>query len=143
MSIKTKTTTVAALAALTLPSAALAHGGDKGKHRGHHGGHGGVVLAGTDVSGLAVTDGKLTGPLTLDPVFASRKALRTFGLTREKVKSEETIQVGAAGDDVRVKYKGLEATDAIAPTDVISIQAKKNRETGALDIRKIVIWRKK
>jgi hypothetical protein len=170
MSIKTKTTTVAALAALTLPSAALAHGGekngrghdndhagtsdsrgdqgargdcgDKGGHHGWHQGRRAFFLTGTDVAGLTVTDGKLAGPITLDPTFASAKAFKTLGLTRDKVKSEETIQVGAAGDDVEVKYKGLQATDAIAPTDYIAIFAKTDRETGALDIKKIKVWRK-
>lgn len=167
MSIKTKTTTVAALAALTFPAAALAHGGDKDKqpggdragaadHRGHQHGHKGgkgkhhgwghgrraFFLAGTEATGLSVVDGKLASPITLDPQIASAKALKALGIDRAKVKGEDTVAVGTAGDAVEVKYKGLAPTDPIAPTDHVAIFAKTDRVTGAIDIKKIKVWRK-
>jgi uncharacterized protein YdeI (BOF family) len=161
MSIKTKTTTVAALAALAIPSAALAHDGDKGKHRGHdsdkagqaesRGGHGkhhgwskgrGFLLAGVDVTALNVTDGKLTAPITIDPIAANRKARTLLQLTKEKLKGEDTVAVGTAADAVKVKYHGLTAADALLATDIVKIQGKVDRKTGALDITKIHVVRR-
>ena len=171
MSIKTKTTTAAALAALAVPSAALAHDGDKGKHKGHdkdrsaqvdkrggdHGSKGdrgakgkhhgwskgrGFMIAGVDVTALNVTDGKLTAPITLDPIAANRKARTLLDLTKAEIKGEDTVAVGTADDAVKVKYHGLAPTDALQPTDIVKIQGKVDSKTKALDITKIHVVRR-
>src|SRR4051812_3579728 len=109
MSTKTKTTTAAAIAALALPSAALAHDGhgagksrsddgtttqqqrgaehangtkDHGWHKGWTKGKRSFVLFGTKASGLSVTDGKLGGPITLDPRSGNKAARIFLKLTR-------------------------------------------------------------
>jgi hypothetical protein len=165
MSTKTKTTTVAALAALVLPTAALAHDGeqkgqrsgerDRQEQRSERGDRGhdrkghkrfggrGFLVAGVDAANLSVSpEGKLAGPLTVDPVAASRSARKLLELTREELRGEGTVTFGVAGDDVKLRYRGLTATDALTATDVVSVVGKINRKTGALDIKKIQITRR-
>lgn len=170
MSTKTKITSAAALAALALPTAALAtdgpgkgrghdrggdgarseqHRGDdgrrghhKGRHHGRHGGRHAFVVAGVSAAGLTVTDGRLAGPITLDPTAANRGAAKLLQLTREKLAGQDTVTFGTAGDGVRVQYKGLAATDALKPTDAVKVYGKVDRATGALDIKQIKVKRK-
>jgi hypothetical protein len=166
MSTKTKTTAAAAIAALTLPGAALAHDGEKGRdhgqkhaaehrsddrgdrgergkhgkrHRWHHGRRA-FVLAGVDATGLSVTDGKLAGPLTLDPLRANKKARRLLDLTKAEIRGEDTVTFGEAGDEVRVKYIGLPEGEAPQPTDVVMVFGKVRK--GELNIKKIWVKRK-
>ena len=154
MSTKTKTTAVAALAALTLPAGALAHGGDRAdqahktnterkSHKTHkaHKAHGkAFVVKGVDAANLTVTDGALAGPLTLDPTSANRHARRALELTKAELRGEDTVTFGTAGDKLVIRYVGLQSTDALAPTDVVKVIGKVNR-AGVLDIRKITVKR--
>jgi hypothetical protein len=178
MTTKTKITTAAALAALAAPAAALGHGGDgdrKGKgserakagqeqreersakrrdgdrrHRGHHHGRRAFIVHGADATGVAVTDGKLAGPITLDPTAASKGAKRFLDLTKAELRGEDTVTFGTAGDETRIRYVGLEKTDAIQPTDRVLVKGKLRRvrdeekaaATKTLDIQKIVVVRK-
>lgn len=133
--------------------------GDRGEHRGHgkHKGDKGArgwrsddwfrhgrkafVVSGTDASGLTVTDGKLAGPITLDPQLVSRGAAKLLNLTKEQVRGEDTITFGTAGDAVLVKYKGLTATDALQPTDRVTVFGKV--KDGTLDVKYVKVWRAK
>jgi hypothetical protein len=164
MSTKTKTTAAAAIAALTLPAAALAHDGEKGRghdkqqrseqrdarsERGDHGkrhgwkhGRRAFVLAGVDATGLTVTDGKLAGELTIDPLHASKGARRLLELSKDEIRGEDTVSFGTAGDEVRVKYKGLPEGEAPKPTDIVTVFGKIERKTGELDIKKIWVKRR-
>jgi hypothetical protein len=182
MQTKTKITTVAALAALTVPAAAFGHGGGDGErgksaehasktgqeqrsesrargearrrdgddHRGKHKrwrhGKRAFVIGGVDATGVTVTDGKLAGPITLDPVLATRGAKKFLELTKTELRGEDTVTFGTAGDEVRIRYVGLESTDAIQPTDRVFVKGKLRRQEGSdtktLDIKKIVVLRK-
>jgi hypothetical protein len=159
MSTKTKTTAAAAMAALALPAAALAHDGEKGrghdkdrheqrddsrgKHKQHsrHEGRRAFVLAGVDATGLTITDGRLAGELTVDPIGANRGARKLLDLTKDEIRGEDTVKFGTAGDAVRVKYKGLPEGEAPKPTDVVTVFGKIDRRSKALDIKKIWIKR--
>ena len=162
MSTKTKTITAAAVAAaVALPTGALAADG-KGKGHEKHGdtqaehqpGHGkqkskskagskgkGFTLAGVDVANLNVTDGKLTAPIVIDPTSANRQARTLLKLTKDELRGEDTVEVGTADDAVVVKFRGLTATDTLLPTDVVKIQGKVDRRTGALDVKSIKVVR--
>lgn len=152
MSTKTKTTAVAALAALTLPAGALANGGDRSdeahktnaerkaqKAKKAHKGKA-FVVKGVDAANLTVTDGALAGALTLDPTSANKHARTKLDLTKTELRGEDTVSFGTAGDKVLVKYVGLQSTDALAPTDVVKVIGKVNR-AGELNIRKITVTR--
>jgi hypothetical protein len=161
MSMKTTTTAAAALAAIALPGAALAHDGEKergskgrehagakhaerdGEHapRRHHSKGRAFVVRGVDLSDLSVTDGKLAGALKLDPTAANRHARKLLGLTKAKLAGGDIVALGGTGDAVRVKYHGLTATDALQPTDVVKVHGKVSRKGGKLDIRKITVKR--
>jgi hypothetical protein len=166
MSTKTKTIAAAAIAALALPTAALAHDGDKDRghckdrgaerseqrsvrgddHRGKH--HGwkhrrkAFVLAGVDATGLSVADGKLAGQLTVDPIHANKGARRLLDLGKDEIRGEDTVSFGTAGDEVRVKYRGLPEGEAPQPTDVVMVFGKIDRSSGELDIKKIWVKRR-
>jgi hypothetical protein len=115
---------------------------DRGKHKGRHHGRKAFVLAGVDAANLSVSaDGKLAGPLTVDPLAANRGARKLLNLTKEQIAGEDTVAFGVAGDGVKVKYKGLVATDALQATDVVTVLGKVDRTSGALDIKKISIKR--
>lgn len=115
--------------------------GDRGWRGEHWFKHGrkAFVVSGTDASGLTVTDGKLAGPITLDPQLVSRGAAKLLNLTKEQVRGEDTIAFGVAGDAVHVKYKGLTATDALQPTDRVTVFGKVR--DGVLDVKHIKVWR--
>ena len=148
--MKNKTIAAAALAALTLPGAALADGSDRAaeahkknserkaqKSHGHKGKA--FVVKGVDASGLTITDGALAGALTLDPTSANKHARTFLALSKADVKGEKTASLGTAADAVIVKYVGLTATDAILPTDRVKVIGKVSGTT--LDIRKITVKR--
>ena len=152
MSIKTKTTTAVALAALAVPGAALAEkpaqpgkqGQDKaaaqqGKAQGKAKQRA-IVVRGVDVANLTVTDGKLAGAITLDPTSANRHARRLLDLSKDELRGEDTITLGAAGDAVVLRYVGLSSTDALQATDVVKVIGRRTR-AGELDIRKITVIR--
>ena len=113
----------------------------------------GFTIAGVDLAGLTVTDGKLTGPITLDPTAANKHARTSLDLTATELAGEDTVTFGAADDAVKVSYEGLTATDAIQPTDTVKVIGKVVRTRtkskgskpaftyGAIDIRKVVITR--
>jgi hypothetical protein len=161
MSTKTKTTAAAAVAALAFPAAALAHDGhkhgkghdkqrsekrhDRGDHGKRHGwSHGkrAFVVSGVDATGVTVTDGKLAGQITLDPQHASKGARKLLELTKTELRGEDTVTFGTAGDEVRVKYRGLPEGTAPTATDVVTVFGKISRKDGTLDIKKIWIKRK-
>lgn len=167
--MKTKKMIAAAtMAALAVPTTALATGpghdddhgkrgkgheqrsddrGDRGERgdRGHRGdswvkrGRKAFVLTGVDASGLTVTDGKLTGAITLDPTAANRGARALLDLTKQEIAGEDTVSFGTAGDAVRVRYRGLTATDALQPTDRVSVLGK--IRDGVLDLKAIKVSR--
>jgi ABC-type Zn2+ transport system substrate-binding protein/surface adhesin len=177
MSVKTKTMTIAALAALTVPAAAAADKpsqGETGKSRGAEHSHGakhshgaehnhgaehshraehshkdgakakkakgkGFVVKGVDFGGATLTDGALAGALTLDPTSANRHARRLLELKRTAIAGEDTVTFGKAGDKVRVRYVGLQSTDALLATDVVKVVGKV--KGGELDLRTITIKR--
>ena len=153
MSIKTKTTAAAALAALALPTAALAEG-SHGKSADAHKRHAehqaqkskrvkskAFVVSGVDLANLAVnTESELTGPLTLDPTSANKHARKVLELTKTELRGEDTVTFGEADDKVVLRYVGLQSTDAILPTDRVKVIGKVNRE-GEIDIRKITVKR--
>jgi hypothetical protein len=114
----------------------------KGWKKKHRRAHRAFVLIGVKASGLDVTGGKLAGPVTLDPVAANRKARKVLELTREVLRGEDTIQVGTAGDEVKLKLKGVESAAAIQPADVVKISGTVDRKTGALDIKHIHVKRR-
>src|SRR4051794_4895681 len=117
--MKTKLIATTAIAALALPAVAGAEKpakpakAPKTQTTKTHG----FSLAGTKAQGLAVTDGKLTAPFTLDPKSANRWARTFLQLTKSDVRGDKTAELGTAGDAVIVKYVGLSSTDALQPTD--------------------------
>jgi hypothetical protein len=153
MSMKTKTLTAVTLAALTVPGAALADGSDRAaeahkknseRHAQKSHNHGpkakAFVVKGVDAENLAVTDGALAGPLTLDPTSANKHARRALELTKTELRGEDTVTFGTAGDKLVIKYVGLQSTDALQATDVVKVIGKVNRD-GELNIRKITVKR--
>jgi hypothetical protein len=104
----------------------------------------GFSVAGVDLTGLTVTDGKLAGALTLDPTSANKHARTLLDLTKTEIAGQDTVQLGTAGDAVLVRYKGLTATDALQPTDRVKVIGKvigRKSATPTLDIRKITVTR--
>jgi hypothetical protein len=97
------------------------------------------TLKGVDVAGLTVTDGKLAGPVTLDPTSANRFARTFLDLTKAELKGEDTVTLGTAADAVLISYNGLTATDALQPTDTLKVIGRV--KDGTLDIRKLVVTR--
>jgi hypothetical protein len=142
-----------AMAALAVPAAAVADKSDE------HGSKGksdaaeqhaktkkakkqharGFALKGISATGLTVTDGKLAGPVTLDPTSANRWARTFLQLSKADLKGTKTVQVGTAADAVRITYIGLTAGEAPKPTDTVKVLGRVNQ--GALDITKIVVKR--
>ena len=134
-----------------------AHQAKRGDHRGgHHKGHQGrqhrpgfVVKGSTAATALPVTDGKLTGPLTLDPTAANNHARKFLAFSKEDLRGTKTATFGETGDEVKVRYKGLSSTDALQPTDVVKVIGKVKRTRnadgtktyGPLDIRFITVKR--
>ena len=100
----------------------------------------GFTVGGVKLSGLTVTDGKLGGPLTLDPTSANKHARTFLELSKTDLKGDKTVSLGTAADAVKVTYEGLTATDAVQPTDRVKVIGKLSGST--LDIRKIVVKRK-
>ena len=147
MNMKTKTLTAVSIAALAVPGAALAEGkghGKSGKAKTTHAKKGpkakAFTVKGVDAANLAVTDGKLAGPLTLDPTSANKHARVALTLTKTELRGEDTVTFGEAGDALRIKYVGLQSTDALQPTDKVKVIGKVTR-SGDLDIRKITVVR--
>jgi hypothetical protein len=99
----------------------------------------GFAVGGVDLSGLTVTDGKLAGALTLDPTSANKHARTLLKLSKADVAGEKTVEVGTAGDAVRVRFNGLSATDSILPTDRVKVVGKVSGST--LNIRKVTVTR--
>ena len=155
--------TTGAIAALALPGAAFADQpadpGSQGKAKGKAKQEQktskakkakgvGFTVKGTELSGLTVTDGKLAGPFTLDPTSANRHARDFLGLTSQQVAGEDTATLGTAADAVTVRLNGLNAGEAILPTDSVKVIGKVTRvkkgdttTTRTLDIRKVTITR--
>ena len=151
--MKTKTTTAVALAALAVPGTALAEkpaepgkqGRDKAAER-QGATHGkarsrALVVRGVDVANLTVTDGKLAGAITLDPISANRHARRVLELSKAKLRSGDTITLGEAGDAVVVRYVGLSSSDELRDTDIVRVIGRRTRD-GDVDIRRITVIRR-
>ena len=148
--MKTKTLALTAVAALAVPAAAQAakpaEPGKKGKEtaaakqqakkpKGKA-----FTLKGAGLASLPVTDGALTGALTLDPTSANKHARTLLELSKADLKGTATETFGETGDAVVVKYVGLTATDALQPTDVVKVLGKV--VAGKLDVRSITVKRK-
>ncbi len=149
--MKTKTVALATIAALALPAAAQAakpaepgkNGRDNAaqKQSAQKAKGKAFTLKGTTAAtALPVTDGALTGPLTLDPTSANKHARTLLTLSRADIEGTGTETFGVTGDKVVVKYVGLESTDALTATDVVKVLGKVKRD-GTLDIRKITVTR--
>ncbi len=147
--MKNKTLVLTAVAALAVPAAAQAkkpeepgkQGREKAaakqeaqKPKGKS-----FTLKGTGLTALPVTDGALTGPLTLDPTSANKHARTLLTLTKAELRGTGTETIGEAGDKVVVKYEGLTATDALQATDVVKVLGKV--VGGKLDVRTITVTR--
>ena len=157
MSIKTKTMTAAALAALAVPAAALADGSERSAEAHKKNSERkaqkttpktrAFVVQGVGVTGvLPVADKKLNGALTLDPTSANkhaRKVLDTDGLTKAELKSTKTVTFGETGDAVLVRYVGLPADSALQATDRVKVIGKVARsgDKSTINIRKITVKR--
>ena len=148
--MKTKTLTAVSIAALAVPGAALAEGKGKGHGKSqtkssHAKGPKGkaFTIQGVDVSAIPVTDGKLTGALTLDPTSANKHARVALELTKAELKGEDTVSFGKADDAVLIKYVGLKSTDSLQPTDKVKVIGKvaRSRDLNTLNIRKITVIR--
>jgi hypothetical protein len=117
----------------------------RGKHKGWSHGRRAFVIAGVDGSGVPTADGPLAGPITLDPVRANRGAKKFLELTKTELRGEDTVTFGTAGDEVDVRYVGLEP-GPVQPTDIVLVKGKLRRQEGSetktLDIKKIVVLRK-
>lgn len=145
--MKTKTLTAVSIAALAVPGAALAEGKGKGHGKSQtKSSHAkgpkakAFTIQGVDAANLTVTDGKLAGPLTLDPTSANKHARVALELTKTELRGEDTVTFGDQGDAVLVKYVGLQSTDALQPTDKVKVIGKVTR-SGDLNIRKIMVIR--
>ena len=138
-----------AMAALAVPAAAVADGTD---HQRSHGktkseqakakkaGKGkSFTLKGISATGLTVTDGKLGGPITLDPTSANRFARTFLQLSKADLKGTKTVTLGTAADAVRITYVGLTAGTAPAATDTVKVLGRV--KNGGLDVSKIVVKR--
>jgi hypothetical protein len=152
MNMKTKIIAAAALAAIAVPTVAIADGSDrsgeahkrnaerkaaKSTNKGKA-----FVVKGVDGSNLTVTDGKLAGPLTLDPTSANKHARTFLELTKTELRGEDTVSFGEANDEVKINYVGLQPTDALQPTDTIKVIGKVTRASEPkLNIRKITVKR--
>ncbi len=99
----------------------------------------GFTVAGVDLAGLTVTDGKLAGALTLDPTSANKHARTLLKLTKADIAGEKTVELGTVGDAVLVRFNGLSSTDALLPTDRVKVIGKVSGST--LNIRKITVTR--
>ena len=152
--MKNKTLALTAVAALALPAAAQAakpaEPGKQGrdtaaakqkpatdkakKQKGKA-----FTLKGIGLTELAVTDGALTGALTLDPTSANKHARTLLTLSKDDLRGTGTETFGESGDAVVVRYVGLSATDALQSTDVVKVRGKV--KGGELDIRKITVKR--
>ena len=156
--MKTKTLALAAVAALALPAAAQAtkpaepgkNGRDKAAQKRSAQKPKGVafVVKGVSLASLPVTDGALTGTLTLDPTSVNRHARTLLSLTDADLAGTGTETFGVTGDRVIVRYHGLTATDTLQATDVVKVFGKvtrtgkgKAKTLGTLDIRTITITR--
>jgi hypothetical protein len=152
MSIKTKTIAAAALAALTLPAAAIADGSDRAaeahkknserqakKSHTHKGKA--FTIQGVDFTGVTLNaESELTGPITFDPTSANKHARKALDLTKTELRGEDTVTFGEADDKVILRYVGLQPTDALLPTDKVKVIGKVNR-AGELNLRKITVIR--
>ena len=67
------------------------------------------TLKGVGLAELPVTDGALTGALTLDPTNANKHARTPLTLTKADLRGTATETFGETGDAVEVRYKGLTA----------------------------------
>ena len=152
--MKPKTLALTAVAALALPAAAQAA---KPEEPGKQGRDNAAAkqeakkpeakkakgktftLKGIGLTEVPVTDGALTGALTLDPTNANKHARTLLTLTKAELESDATETFGVTGDEVVVRYVGLTATDALQPTDVVKVKGKVTG--GELDIRKITVKR--
>jgi hypothetical protein len=147
--MKTKTLALTAVAALALPAAAQAtkpaepgkQGRDKAaakqqtkKPKGKA-----FTLKGVGLASLPVTDGALTGALTLDPTSANKHARTLLTLSKADLRGTATETFGETGDAVVVRYVGLTATDALQATDRVKVLGKV--VAGKLDIRRITVKR--
>lgn len=108
----------------------------------------GFTVAGVDLTGLSVTDGALTGALSLDPTSANSHARSFLGLTRAELNGEDLVSFGTSGDKVLVRYVGLASTDVVQPTDRVKVIGKVTRVRKSatatvrrLDIRRITVTR--
>jgi hypothetical protein len=147
--MKTKTIALTAVLALALPAAAQAtkpaEPGKQGKEKAAEKKAAqkpkgkAFSLKGTGLATLPVTDGALTGALTLDPTSANKHARTLLTLTKADLRGTGTETFGVTGDKVVVKYVGLTATDALQATDVVKAHGKVTG--GTLDIRRITIKR--
>jgi hypothetical protein len=149
--MKTKTLALTAIAALSLSGAAVAkkpeEPGKQGREKAAQKksaqkpkGKAFTLKGTTSETALPVADGALTGALTLDPTSANKHARKLLTLTKEDVAGTATETFGVAGDEVAVKYSGLEATDALTSTDVVKVKGKILRD-GTLDVRSIHVVR--
>lgn len=147
--MKTKTLAITAAAALAVPAAAQAakpaEPGKQGKEnaaakqqaakaKGKS-----FTLKGVGLASLPVTDGALTGTLTLDPTSANKHARTLLTLSKADLKGTATETFGESGDKVDVKYVGLTAADALKATDVVKVVGKV--VAGKLDVRTITVKR--
>lgn len=147
--MKTKTLALTAVAALALPAAAQAkkpaepgkQGRDNAaaKQEAKKAKSKQFTLKGTGLASLSVTDGTLSGALTLDPTSANKHARTLLTLTKADLRGTGTETFGVSGDKVDVRYDGLTATDALQATDVVKVVGKITG--GQLDIRRITITR--
>ena len=147
--MKTKTIALTTVAALALPAAAQAakpaEPGKQGKEKAAQKQAAqkpkgkAFTLKGTGLTALPVTDGALTGALTLDPTSANKHARTLLTLTKADLRGTGTETFGVTGDKVVVRYSGLTATDALQATDVVKVLGKVTG--GTLDIRSITVTR--
>ncbi len=149
--MKTKTLALTAVAALAIPAAAQA---DKPAEPGKQGrdkattkqsaqkpkGKAFTLKGTTAATALPVSDGALSGPLTLDATSANKHARKLLTLTKDELRGTATETFGVAGDKVVVKLDGLAAGDALTATDVVKVTGKVKRD-GTLDIRRITVTR--
>jgi hypothetical protein len=158
-----KTTAVAtAIAALAVPSAALATDDHEHKGKSHQKAKKaksvGFSLSGTELAGLNVTDNKASGPFTLDLTSANKHARTFLGLTKTQIQGDDTTSIPVASDDTfRLRLNGItDGADAgtdvsladVLATDRVKVVGKVTRvrkgdttTTRTLDIKKITVTR--
>ena len=147
--MKTKTLALTAVAALALPGIAQATKPAEPGKKGHDTAAAkkqaqkpkgkAFTLKGVGLASLPVTDGALTGALTVDPTSANKHARTLLDLSKADLKGTATETFGETGDKVVVKYVGLTATDALQASDTVKVVGKV--VAGKLDIRSITITR--